>query len=147
MAQDQQNRHIKKYLTDEAFAGCLSLQSIPLEAFLAVDDLQSQATRLPITSVSESRLLEALGVRSVERQLIEGLQVRRPSLANSKSTSSLTDSQLSARALIRLAANPPSEVRLLQRKTARWLLRPYPSVLCLLEPSARLSQRLSSRAG
>ena len=37
-----------------------------------------------------------------------------------------TTQQLSSRAIARLAANPPPEVGVIQRKTKSWLLRPYP---------------------
>jgi hypothetical protein len=117
--------------TDELYSNCVCLRSIPLAGF--VRDIQRQWV-LPITSANEDRLLALLGLPRTERDQIEGLQVsiwlaRGQASANQEGSSSsggqgLTESQLSSRAIARLASNPPQEVGAMQRRTAKWLLRP-----------------------
>eukprot|EP00966_Prymnesium_polylepis_P197596 4578986-Prymnesium_polylepis.2 len=95
---------------------------------------------LPITSLNENKLLKYLGTTDVDRHLIEGLQVRRSSVTSSGEPIRLNDERHSTNAVVRLAANPPLEVGILQRRTATWLLRPFPLGL-------RLSGRNSMQPG
>jgi hypothetical protein len=69
----------------------------------------------------------AMGLPRSERNQIEGLQIRRSSTDGGERniSSGLTDDQLSAKAIARLVADPPSQIGELQRRTAKWLLRPY----------------------
>eukprot|EP00966_Prymnesium_polylepis_P272845 6303411-Prymnesium_polylepis.1 len=64
-----------------------------------------------------------IGLSRRERNELEGLQAG--SNAGEDGVH-LTQEQVSSRAAVRLAFNPPSEVGLVQRQTARFLLRPYP---------------------
>lgn len=117
--------------TDEFYSNCVCLRSIPLADF--VREVPRQWV-LPITSANEDRLLALLGLPRAERDQIEGLQAsiwlaRGQTSGNSEGSSSsvgqgLTESQISSRAIARLASNPPQEVGAMQRRTARWLLRP-----------------------
>ena len=77
---------------------------------------------LCITSISESRLLDELGLPRVEQNQILGLQVRRAAAIISGGVW-LTGQQLSNRAIVRLATNPPLEVGKMQRYTSRRLVR------------------------
>ena len=105
-----------KTKTDKFYALHLCLRSEPVSAFLGDAKPKSE---LPITSINEDRLLKALGISVSERNLIEGL------LARSKGQVGigLTEEQQTSRAIVRLAANPPPEVKGIQRRTADWLLR------------------------
>eukprot|EP00966_Prymnesium_polylepis_P198288 4595267-Prymnesium_polylepis.1 len=91
-----------------------------------------------------SVLLKQLGLRTAERNKIEGLRSER---AASHTASGLTEEQRSiSTAVARLAADPPPSVGTFQRRTAVCLLRPFPLGLrCVLrqeyEPSARLARR------
>ena len=69
-----------------------------------------------------------IGLPLAERNQIEGLQMRRApaGLAHQGNQFALTEEQLSSRAIRRLAANPPMGVGTMQRRTIRWLLRPFP---------------------
>jgi hypothetical protein len=77
---------------------------------------------LCITSISESRLLTELGLPRVEQNQILGLQVRRAAGVISGGVW-LSGQQLSNRAIVRLAANPPPQVGKMQRYTSRRLVR------------------------
>jgi len=105
-----------KLLTDPFYAGCLSLRSEPLPAFLRCDPPK---TVLPITSINEDVLLKAIGTSVAERNRIEGLHT------SSAATGSELFEEMS-RAIVQLAANPPPEVGRMQRRTAESLLRPFP---------------------
>jgi len=112
--------------TDNFYAECVCLRSLPVDAFLAGTPLQSP---LPITSINENRLLMEIGLPLAERNQIEGLQMRRApaaGLAHHGNQFALTEEQLSSRAISRLAANPPLGVGTMQRRTICWLLRPFP---------------------
>ena len=84
---------------------------------------------VPITSVNEDVLLKRMGLGLVERMHIEGLRKQRgatnPSIS-SREPEILTEDQQVARAVVRLATNPPVQVGDLQRRTCTWFLRPYP---------------------
>mmetsp|Transcript_9588 Transcript_9588/g.28380 ORF Transcript_9588/g.28380 Transcript_9588/m.28380 type:complete len:621 (-) Transcript_9588:554-2416(-) len=111
---------------DSFYASNITLRSVPAKSFFAGEPHDSA---LPITSIAEDRLLLAIGLPRDERELIEGLRdLRHAALdgAAERGELSLTQSQLSARAIVRLAANPPPAVGSLQRRTAGWLLRPFP---------------------
>ena len=83
---------------------------------------------LPITSVSESRLLTELGLPAAEQNQILGLRIGRAKPASGANIWGLwlTEQQISSRAIVRLANNPPPEVGRLQRLTSKRLLRPFP---------------------
>eukprot|EP00966_Prymnesium_polylepis_P077141 1786886-Prymnesium_polylepis.2 len=84
---------------------------------------------LPITSVNESRLLKELGLPKAEHNQIVGLRIRhvqRVSGASNIWGFWLTEQQISSRAIVRLANNPPPGVGRLQRLTSQRLLRPFP---------------------
>jgi len=108
-----------KEKTDKYYSSFLSLRSEPISVFLGNGRPKSE---LPITSINEDRLLKELGVSTDQRNLIEGLSSR----SNANVGIGLTEEQQTARAIVRLAANPPPEAQDLQRRTARWLLRPFP---------------------
>ena len=109
--------------TDSFYAKYLALRSVPLATFLAGGP---QKWALPITSIPENKLLRELGLSSQERDQIEGLFVRRPSSAGFVVPPGHDHQQLSARAIVRLAADPPGAVGIMQQRTTRWLLRPFP---------------------
>eukprot|EP00966_Prymnesium_polylepis_P330093 7385754-Prymnesium_polylepis.1 len=81
---------------------------------------------MPTTSMNEDKLLKIMGVPEAERGHIEGLQMRRSSSSTVSHRRELSVEELSSIALVRLAAEPPPEVALLQRKTQWWLARCYP---------------------
>jgi len=58
-----------------------------------------------------------------DRGLIEGLTARD---AESTASFGLSEEQAMSRAVYRLSADPPPQVGMFQRRTASWLLRPYP---------------------
>eukprot|EP00966_Prymnesium_polylepis_P238983 5527145-Prymnesium_polylepis.2 len=63
-----------------------------------------------------------MSVPRSDRYQIEGLQRARSS--TDEGDVGFTAEQQSSRAVAQLASNPPPEVGSLQRRTARWLLRP-----------------------
>ena len=99
--------------TDPFYASYLSLRSIPVDVFLSDEPPKDP---LPITSIGEDKLLLELGVSRGERDQIEGLAA----------LGDQVEAQLSARAIVRLAADPAPEVGVMQRRTAKWLTRPFP---------------------
>jgi len=76
--------------------------------------------------MNEDRLLAQMGLPRAERYQIEGLQMGRSPAVGVTGLPDLTSEQLSRRALLRLATDPPPEVGDTQRRTAGWLLRSYP---------------------
>jgi len=111
----------RKDITDEFYASYLSLRAEPVANFM---ERRQSRWALPITSVNEDRYLRALGVSVFERNEIEGLMGGRAQSA--AALHGLTGAQQSSRAVVRLAVNPPAAVGEMQRRTAAWLLRPYP---------------------
>jgi len=111
--QQLDKRRISKRSTNEYYAECLSLRSLP-----ASDFLSTAAPRwpLPITSFNEDKFLRLIGLSRLDCNQIEGL----PSSGSSAGLS------LSYRAIVRLAANPPQQVGTIQRRSACWSVRPYP---------------------
>ena len=81
---------------------------------------------LPITSIQEGKLLLAMGLPDAEVSQIEGLQIGRTPVDGASTGPRLSEEQLSSRAIVRLAANPPPEVGCLQKRTAMRMLRPFP---------------------
>ena len=65
-------------------------------------------------------MLKALGLSDFEIEQIEGL-----GSVSIRGGYGLTEEQLSSRAIVRLAADPPQDVGVVQRRTAQWLLRPF----------------------
>jgi len=115
----QRERHSKKAIDqDQFYVGCLALRSLPMPVFLGTS---LRKWKLPITSVNEDVLLKAIGLSEEERNQIEGLTT-----IQMRGSLGLTEAQLSTRAIVRLAVDPPAEVGSLQRRTSNWLLRPYP---------------------
>eukprot|EP00966_Prymnesium_polylepis_P229116 5301864-Prymnesium_polylepis.2 len=80
-------------------------------------------SELSITSISELRLLTELGLPEVEQKQILGLRLRTLAFSSGLWVS---ERQLSSRAIVRLALDPPLEVGKMQRHTSARLLRPYP---------------------
>ena len=119
----RRERRSSGVFTEEHYASFLTLRSVSVSALLANAPLQYA---LQITSIGEGRLLSELGLPKEERNQIVGLQIRRFSAGEEGDGLSLTKEQISARAIVRLAANPPPRVGLLQRRTAKALVRPYP---------------------
>jgi hypothetical protein len=116
-------------VTDEYYAACISLRSVPVSDFLGPSP---PVWPLPITSINEDRLLKELGLSNAERSAIEGLQFAQASTPDpSGSGMGLTEEQLSSRAIVRIAATAPPEVGAMQRRTAKWLLR----TPCEIEPN------------
>mmetsp|Transcript_15402 Transcript_15402/g.46245 ORF Transcript_15402/g.46245 Transcript_15402/m.46245 type:complete len:545 (-) Transcript_15402:93-1727(-) len=111
-------------VTDEHFASCLALRSLPVSTLLSVNPPN---WALPITSINEDRALAALGLNRAERCQIEGLHLGSSTLGGDYLGA--TEEQISSRAIARLAADPPPQVGVIQRRVARWLLRPYPAGL------------------
>eukprot|EP00966_Prymnesium_polylepis_P327042 7382910-Prymnesium_polylepis.1 len=109
--QQLDKRRISKRSTNEYYAECLSLRSLP-----ASDFLSTAAPRwpLPITSFNEDKFLRLIGLSRLDCNQIEGL----PSSGSSAGLS------LSYRAIVRLAANPPQQVGTIQRRSACWSVRP-----------------------
>jgi len=105
--------------TDDYYASWLTLQSMPVQAFLIGE--RPTTSRWPITSINEDRLLVALGLRRADRDQIEGL-----ASVSVRDKYGLTVDQLSSRAIAVFAAMSPQEVGAMQRRTSGWLLRPYP---------------------
>eukprot|EP00966_Prymnesium_polylepis_P289876 6695801-Prymnesium_polylepis.1 len=108
---------------DDYYTSIVSLRSVSVGTFLGNAPPQHA---LQITSINEDRLLRELGLPKEERKQIEGLKIRRFSSDEEGSGLTLSKEQLSARAIVRLAANPPPPVGMMQRRTAIKLLRPYP---------------------
>jgi len=109
-----------KNTTDKYFSLYLSLRSEPVSTFLGQSNPKSE---LPIFSINEDRLLKELGVSISDRNLIEGLLTSR---SQSEVGIGLTEEQQTSRAIVRLAARPPPEVKAMQQRTEKFLLRPYP---------------------
>eukprot|EP00966_Prymnesium_polylepis_P280643 6484300-Prymnesium_polylepis.1 len=109
--------------TEDFYAGVLTLRSEPVPPFLA--DTESKWP-LPIVSINENKLLTSLGIPKAERDLIEGLRMKPSPEFGVQGRYSLTEAQLSSRAIVRLELDPPPKVGRLQQRTARRLLRPFP---------------------
>jgi len=120
---DQLRANTSKKPTAPAYAVCLGVRTVPFVGFMAQDSGQ---VVLPMTSLSENRLLGALGLPSAEKKQLEGLQARRTSFVSTIHGLRLTEDQLVSLAAIRLAHDPPQEVGAMQRRTAKWLSRVYP---------------------
>ena len=108
-----------KGLTDPSYAACLALRSHPVNKFFAQEMRPDWV--LPISSINEDRLLMEMGLTQEQRNQIEGLASVRM-----RSQLGLTPQQLAMRAIVHLAADPPAGVGHFQRRTCRWLLRPFP---------------------
>lgn len=115
--------HSKTFGMRVMFADHLCLRSLPVATFLA-DGPRHWA--LQITSIDEDRLLKAIGLSSSERSQIEGLQSVRNLAQQSIEFAGLSVKQISSKAVARLAANPPRDVGVMQRRTSKYLLRPFP---------------------
>ena len=105
-------------LTNEFYAQHLSIRSLPVTTF---GEGKPPKWPLPITSINEDKLLKILGLPESERSEIEGLMSVRV-----VGGFGLTEEQLASQAIARLAANPPQDVGVMQKRTTRWLVRPYP---------------------
>jgi len=120
----ESNSGSRSLLNDSFYQSILTLRSLPISSFLGDN---TPVWVLPITSINEDRFLAEIGLSTEERSLIEGLQnARRASVAASSLGGSLTDEQLSSKAIVRLARDPPPAVGNFQRRTCKWLLRPFP---------------------
>ena len=117
---------------DDFYISCIALQSMPVSKF---NLRQFDGCPLPISSINEHQLLLQIGLPKADRCHIEGLKtagVRRTSafsagVANADHKSdAVNEETLAARAIARLAADPPDKVGSLQRRSAHWLLRPFP---------------------
>ena len=104
--------------TDEFYGACLSLRSLPVDAFLQGN---RGSLPLPITSINEDILLKELGLTDDQRHQIEGVLTIKV-----RGALGMTEEQLSNRAVARLAADPPPPAGAMQRLTTSWLLRPFP---------------------
>lgn len=73
-------------------------------------------------------MLAAIGVRSSDRNVIEGLHGApgTSSISRDSNGRTLSLQQMSSRAIAQLVANPPPKVGVMQQRTAKWMLRPYP---------------------
>jgi len=118
---EKRGRRSASSANDELYTSILTLRSLPLSEFF-----KHGAPHWPLTisSINEDRLLKELKLPEAERRQIEGLMVRGSSWVDGEA--GLTEEQMSSRALVRLAADPPPEVGIIQRRTLSWLLRPYP---------------------
>ena len=104
--------------TNDFYASILAVRAEPVSAFVAWSTPKSA---LPITSFSEDRYLKELGLPAEVRNRLEGLLVGRASSHDGQ-----TEEQQVSRAIIQLASDPPPTVGKMQRRSARWLMRPYP---------------------
>eukprot|EP00966_Prymnesium_polylepis_P122262 2826035-Prymnesium_polylepis.1 len=110
--------------TDAYLAASLALRSVPFPSFVGNTPAKYV---LPIYSVNEDKFLRQLGLPSSERKQIEGLKLNRStSISGEVGGPGLTEAQLTAHAVARLAANPPPTIGAMQRRTADKLLRPFP---------------------
>jgi hypothetical protein len=110
-----------KHVTDQLYAKCLSLRTVPLEAFLGYAPPEWELT---ITSINERKLHQLMGLSIDDRNQIEGLNTS--GLVKAHAGIALTEVQIALRVIARVAANPPPEVGRMQQKTASKLLRPFP---------------------
>jgi len=110
---------------DVLYHSVLSFRSEPLQRFLASDP---SVWELPITSASEEKFLKALCLPALERDQIVGLVSGRTTQVAGGRRSSISENpeQVMSRAIVRIAANPPAGVGVMQRRTASWALRPFP---------------------
>jgi len=106
---------------DDFYASYLSLRTEPIASFM---ERRQSKWALPITSVNEDRYLRLLGISVLERNTIEGLMGGRAQ--STAALLGLTGEQQTLHAVVRLAVNPPAAVGVMQRRTASWMLRPYP---------------------
>mmetsp|Transcript_64229 Transcript_64229/g.191742 ORF Transcript_64229/g.191742 Transcript_64229/m.191742 type:complete len:606 (+) Transcript_64229:5599-7416(+) len=106
--------------TDEYYASFLTLRSVPVAVFTGDDP---PLWPLQISSINEDKLLLLIGIDQRERHLIEDLQ---QALKTRTRRGGFNGEQLAAQAIARLAADPPSEVGGLQRRTTTRLLRLFP---------------------
>ena len=120
------NSHSKAEATDAFYASCLCFRSLPVTAFTSG---APPKWALPITSVSEDRLLKMLGLSHLERYEIESL-----STVKVRGGAGLTEEQLTQRAVARLAADPPPGVAKMQRRTSAWACRPCKSCDLICHP-------------
>jgi len=104
--------------TDEFYTSLIGLRSETMSSFCGGGP---PTWAVPVTSISENQMLKALGLSDFEIEQIEGL-----GSVSIRGGYGLTEEQLSSRAVVRLAADPPQDVGVVQRRTAQWLLRPFP---------------------
>ena len=108
------------------YVASLAVRAVPADEFMKRD---VSPWPLPITSMSEDRLLRESGISRAERIQIECLQTTRTVFARQSvygaSSLGLSEEELSTRAIVRLARDPPLNIGRLQRRTAQWLVRPY----------------------
>jgi hypothetical protein len=128
----RKTRRAAMSLTDESYAQCLSIRSIPFVR--SARDAPEGGGALQMSSINEDFLLAQLGLPRTERNLIEGLQTRRISSAGANSGFGLTEEQISSRAVARLTADPSPKVGQLQRRTAKRLVRPCKSSFSICRP-------------
>jgi len=112
----QRRNNATRIRTDERYANVLAVRSHPLSTFLTNGPALSV---LPVSSINEDKLLRELGLSDSERYLIEGFQAGQGVLGRTEKSSSKA-------ALVRLAADPSPQVHAMQRRSLRWLFRPYP---------------------
>jgi hypothetical protein len=136
---DKKRQKSQRGTADPLYASVIGLRSAPLSKFLQQTTLQWQ---LPMTSICESRLLMEIGVPNSERNQIMGLQRRASELGTLSGPGGLTEPQLVARAIGRLATDPPQLVGAMQRRTTSWLLRQQYKPLAS-QPSSLASARVS----
>jgi len=120
----KQQKKLAKHCNDELYSECISVTSVPLSVFLRDEPQQFP---LVITSISEDKLLKALGVPQIERNNIQGLPL--PSSSSTivvRSGAILSEAQVAAQTIVRLAHDPPTRVFRMQRRTCAWLLRSFP---------------------
>jgi len=122
-AAGETNSGTRATATDEHYASCLCLHSLPVAQFFRRDRPEGP---IPITSINEDRLLTELGLSEVERSRLEGLIPSSSSSLRDEDQHELSQGQLSSRAVVRLACNPPQAVGTIQKLTTSWLLRPFP---------------------
>jgi hypothetical protein len=111
------NHLLASGVSDPFYAPHLTLRIIPVAAFLGVDP---PIYPFPIASMSEDKLLIALGLSGGERKKIEGVQTKGGPPMDERGS----EGQQFLRASFRLAMDPPSQVGVMQRRTTRWQLRP-----------------------
>ena len=75
-----------------------------------------------MTSISEDTLLSELGIAKAECKQIQGVALSSSSVVRDGLV--LSEEQLSALAIVRLAYDPPPEVGHMQLRTTNGLLRP-----------------------
>ena len=114
----------EKQRTEEQLASIIALRSWP---FLDVLKGADAHWALPISSVNEDKLLEALGLSAEERNELEGLigAVRQPTMRMGSKNATVAAPSVNS-VVTKFAHSPPPGVATLQHRSEAHLVRPFP---------------------